>query len=335
MEIEIITTPNEKLKETGFGSDLSCLDVMDSIAKMGHIVKLTICQSSTDLKKVLEREPDLVVLGSKYMVDEKGEEIWFSEFFADNQMPFSGSLRETLAFDSDKVLAKEHLNRYGINTAKFFMAAPGQYLYENELPLPFPLFLKPADAANGNGIDDESFVRNFAEFQAKVQSLHDLYLEPVLVEEYLSGQEFTVAIIKTNKDETIVSAMEIIPPESKGGLRILGSDVKKNDTENFVKIDARNLRRVEELALSAFFRLGVRGYGRIDIKMDKNGKCYFMEANLVPGMNPGSSYFPMACEIANGIQYDDVVKLMLSECIGRVPVNENTNTLMEPDSIGA
>ena len=78
-----------------------------------------------------------------------------------------------------------------------------------------------------------------------------------------------------------------------------------------------------DLATSSFVALGARGFGRVDVKMDKFGACYFMEANLVPGMNLGSSYFPQACNIANEISYDDVVSLMLEEGLSRVKPKSN------------
>lgn len=327
MRIEIITSPNNELKETGFGSHLACANILKSIEKMGHIVTLTVCTSLNDLDQIVKRKPDLVVLAAKYLPMESGDDVWFSEYFARNEITFSGSSRETLKYDSDKVLAKSHLNNAGIRTAKYFTAIPEQYQSEADLPFLFPLFLKPIDAANGNGIDDLSFVKNFIEFEAKVLSLYDLYKAPVLVEEYLGGKEFTVAIIKRYDGEMIISAIEIIAPESTGGLRILGETVKKFDTENLKKIETSNIDNIKDLALAAFYALGIRGFGRIDLKMNDSGQCFFMEANLVPGMNLGSSYFPRACEIANEISYDEVVSLMLDECLGRVISKKELNNM--------
>jgi D-alanine-D-alanine ligase len=319
MRIEIITSPNDELKETGFGSHLACASVVESIKKLGHMAKLSVCTSSSDLDDVVKRKPDLVILAAKYIPIVNGNDIWFSEYFYKQEVVFSGSDRETLKYDSDKVLAKSCLNKAGINTAKYFTAVPGQYHHKNDLPLSFPLFLKPIDAANGNGIDDLSFVENFSEFEAKVASLYNLYQLPILVEEYLSGREFTVAIIENDISEFFTSAIEIIPPESAGGLRILGAEVKKYNTETLVKIKKSDIGKIVNIAIKAFIALGVRGFGRIDVKMDSKGKCYFMEANLIPGMNFGSSYFPQACSIASSLSYDKVISLMLMECLSRVP----------------
>jgi len=318
MRIEIITSSNAELKETGFGSHLACKNVVDSIERLGHMAMLSVCISPSDLDNVVKRRPDLVILAAKYMPVANGNDIWFSEYFAKQEITFSGSNRETLKYDSDKVLAKSCLSKAGINTAKYFTAVPNQYHHKNDLPLSFPLFLKPIDAANGNGIDDLSFVENFSEFEAKVLSLYNLYQLPILVEEYLSGREFTVAIIENDIGELFTSAIEVIPPESSGGLRILGAEVKKFDTEILVKIKKSEINNIVNIAIEAFIALGVRGFGRIDVKMDSKGRYYFMEANLIPGMNFGSSYFPQACNIASTMSYDAVVKLMLVECLSRV-----------------
>lgn len=320
MKIEIISTRNAKLKETGFGSFLACCDVQTSLEYMGHSVLLTTPETMEDLASVVRRNPDLVVLAAKYMTIEGQSDVWFSEYFEKNHITFSGSNRETLRYDSDKVLAKECLTKLGIKTAKHFTATPGQFRLEDELPILFPLFLKPLDAANGNGVDDSSFVESFPEFCAKVLSLYKIYKQPVLVEEYLSGKEFTVAIIKSSSGNVTMSAIEIIPPESSDGLRILGATAKISDTETLKKLESYDVDSVTKIAKDSFQGLGARGFGRIDVKMDSLGTCYFMEANLVPGMNHGTSYFPRACGIANEISYNDVIKLMLDECMERVGV---------------
>lgn len=320
MKIEIITTPNEGLKETGFGSSKSCLAVLKSIRKMGHSARLVMCKTREDLDQVVARAPDLVVLAVKYISVRNEENLWLSEFFGSHGINFSGSSREVLQFDSDKVLAKRHLERDGVRTAKFFTAIPDQFDREGDLPFLFPLFLKPLDAANGNGIDDLSLVTNFGEFQVKVSSLHDRFQVPILVEEYLDGPEFTVALIRTEMGELVVSPIEIVPPRSGKGIRILGEQAKREDSEELKKMGVTDLvARVKRLAVDAFEGLGVRDFGRVDVKTDARGQCYFMEANLVPGMTKGSSYFPRACEISHEITYDQVVQMIVNKCLSRTP----------------
>ncbi len=337
MHIEIITTPNETLKESGFGTLKACNSVLDAIQRMGYSVRLNVCETKDDLDAVVKRKPGLVVLAVKYIpVNDKDElredDIWLSDYFAQHRINFTGSSREVLKFDSNKVLAKIHLTNKGIKTANYFIATPGQYNNESELPITFPLFLKPLDAANGNGIDDLSFVTNFTDYESKIVSLYKSFNQPILAEEYLDGREFTVAVIKTVNEKLIVSAIEVIPPTSTNGLRILGAQAKKDDSEKLIKIDDNEVKsRVTILAIDAFNTLGVRDFGRIDIKANKNGECFFMEANLVPGMTDGSSYFPQACNIAHEFAYDKVIELLLAGGFARASSTVPPNICPDSD----
>lgn len=331
MHIEIITTPNDSLKESGFGSLKACHSVLNTIQRMGYGVSLSVCSTKEDLDDVVARKPKLVILAVKYVPVENEDNIWLSSYFEENGINYTGSTREVLEFDSNKVLAKTHLINKGISTAAYFLAIPDQFKRVEDLPIRFPLFLKPLDAANGNGIDDLSFVTNFTEYESKINSLYKTFKQPILVEQYLEGREFTVAVIKTRYDELSVSAVEIIPPVSGKGLRILGAQAKKDDSEKIIRIAEIELKeKVVALAIQAFNALGVRDFGRVDIKSNDQGDCYFMEANLVPGMTYSSSYFPQACDIAQGFSYDKVIELILAGGLSRIISTTPPN--LQPDT---
>jgi D-alanine-D-alanine ligase len=320
MNIEIITTPNETLKETGFGNIKACTEILAAINCIGYMVKTTLCYTLKDLDAVVARKPDLVILAVKYIPLKEGKDIWLSEYFTKKKINFSGSLRETLKYDSNKVLAKRYLKSKGLSTASFFTAVPAEYTRDYDLPLGYPLFLKPMDAANGNGVDDDSFVNSFAEYEKKVASLYERFKLPVLVESYLDGKEYTVAMIKTKTGELLTAPMEVIAPKSSKGLRILGEKTKRDDVEMLKTIeDAELKKRIITLAIDVFIDLGIRDFGRIDIKTNKNGHCFFMEANLLPGMNSRTSYFPRAFALEFGLSYETVIERIVEEGISRVP----------------
>lgn len=319
LKIEIVTTPNEELKETGFGTFNTCNGILKVIKKIGYAVTLNVCETKEDLDEIIKRKPSLVVLAVKYIPLNNEDNIWLADYFQQHGINFTGSLREALEFDSNKVLAKAHLKNKGIPTARYFTAVPGQYKCEKELPIKFPLFLKPIDAANGNGVDDLSFVTCFPEFKAKLSSLYESFNIPVLVEEYLDGREFTVAVIGKSNGELITSPIEVVPPESKNGLRILGEKAKKEDSEQLRKIEDIDIKnRLKKLSIDSFVHLDVRDFGRIDIRANKRGYYYFIEANLVPGMTRGISYFPNAFEIEHGFTYQEVVNLMIEKGFSRI-----------------
>ena len=320
MKIIIVTSPNKDLKETGFGSIRSCKHILEAVIRMGYSAAIRVCETEYDLDLIAKSKPDLVILAVKYLALKDDQKIWLTDFFNTNDINYTGSTRNVLKFDSSKVRAKAFLLDKGINTAKYFTALPGQYKTESDLPLKFPLFVKPSDAANGNGIDDNSLVLDFKSYEKKVFSLYQAFNQSVLVEEYLNGREFTVAIIEENEKNLIASAIEIIPSESSNSLRILGARTKKENSEVLLKIqDLDLIRQIKDLAISSFKKLGGRDFGRVDIKLSQENDCFFMEINLVPGMTASSSYFPRACNLDLAMDYDKVIELIISQGISRIP----------------
>jgi len=320
VDIEIVTTPNDKLKETGFGPYSACETVMQSLLNSNHNAIVTVCKNAHDLASVVKRKSDLVIPAVKYIPLENGQQLWLLEYFEKHGINYTGSQKNVLYYDSNKVAAKKQVASKGINTADFFITRIDEHKSEQDLPLPFPLFIKPIDAANSNGVDIDSLVYDFSHFQEKVKNLYHEYAEPVLVEEYLNGKEFTVAIIE-NQGNLMVAPVEIIPPEEEG-LRILGGKAKTDNTEVLKKItDTKLLSAVRDIAVKSFRALGARDFARIDIKMDHHNQCHFIEANLVPGMKKDSSYFPRACEMNAGLDYDEVVCLIIQGAVERARVN--------------
>lgn len=180
MNIEVVTTLNQQLKETGFGGAKAARDVFPVLEDLCENVTLSTCQTREELDAVADRQPDLVVLGVKYLQTAAEGQLWLSEYFEDKQIPYTGSTRRVLDFDSNKASAKILLRNNGVPTAEFFTAIPGQYKTEKDFPINLPLFLKPLNAANGNGVDADSFVTNFEDFNRKLLSLHRRFNCPIL-----------------------------------------------------------------------------------------------------------------------------------------------------------
>ena len=313
--IEVIIIKDEKLKNTSFGTFQTCRNVFETILSKYKDTKASICKDEDDLQDVVKRKPDLVVLTNKIMVTNSGKKIWLSEYFQIHNINFTGSSKEILKYDVNKISSKLQVLSHGVETARFFTAIPEQYKLLDELPIQFPLFVKPANAANSDGIDRNSFVVSFAGFQTKVKELYSIYKEPVLVEEYLSGREFTVSIIQA--DTMLVAPIEIIAP-LENDIRILSKEIKSKDKEALKEITDINIyKKISKIAILAFKALGARDFGRIDIKMDAHERCYFIEANLTPGMTRGSSYFPLSYELSSLIQYDEVLTLIVQSALKR------------------
>ena len=317
--IEVIIIPNENLKNTAFGSYKTCEGIYNVIAAKYANTKMTLCNDLNDLQAVVDRKPDLVVLTNKIMLD-NSQKIWLSEYFAAHNINYTGSSKKVLQYDVDKTSSKRQIIASGINTARFFMATPDQFKTSEELPVDFPLFVKPLDSANSEGIDENSFVTDFAGFQAKVKQLYDIYQQPILVEQFLAGREFTVAIIAAQT--MLIAPIEIVAP-LENNIRILSAKTKTDNTEIIQKItDPEIYKQVSAIAKASFEALGVTDYGRIDIKMDAQNKCYFLEANLTPGMTRDSSYFPKSYDLYSMFGYDDLILLLIESALNRIKFDQ-------------
>ncbi|MEM7316720.1 MAG: D-alanine--D-alanine ligase [Planctomycetota bacterium] len=272
-----------------------------------------------DISAVVNRRPDLVVLCVKYIPTiEPGNKLWLAKYLQEHGIPFTGSDRETLRFDSDKAFAKRHLIERDIKTARFFLAQPGSVYRQQDLPLALPLFVKPLDAANGNGIDEYSLVHDFASYESRVAHICKAYQTSALVEDVLPGREFTVAILDDPwQSNRLIMPIEIVVPKNAKGDRVLGCVEKSNNKEELSLVEEPILSAVSALASQVFSELGARDFGRIDVKLNAANIPHFIEANLVPGMTPGNSYFPMASMLNRGMSYADTVLKMIEVALRR------------------
>lgn len=305
--IQIVRSTSRELSLMSSKSSFLVREVLEKeYTKVGE----TIINTSEDVAKLLRKNPDLVFLGIKNspLPSKLGKlHNVLSDYLEAHSIHYVGSDKIARDFGRRKDFAKQAVQRANLPTAGYFMAKPGQYKSTNTLPLKFPLFIKPPHRGHGVGIDDASVVRTFAEYENKVESIFHNYQSESLVEQYLTGREFTVALLEQpNSSELLSMPVEIITDANARGDRILSSNIKTQDSEQIVAIeDAATHTLLCILAKNIFLALGARDFGRIDIRMSDAGTAYFLEANLPPGL--GRGYFARACEINRGMSYESMI----------------------------
>jgi D-alanine-D-alanine ligase len=245
---------------------------------------------------------------------------------------YTGSNQFAAAFDLDKSLAKSQVQTTNLSTSDYFVANPGSHSSERALPLPFPLFLKPTKMGGGQGVDEFSVVRNFSQFEAKVEAIFSRYKVDVLVEKYLPGREFSVAILLNEQtDKLIAMPIELTSEPNKYGDSMLSQDVKNANCEVVVEVADPVLRRkVCDLALDVFSCLGARDYGRIDIRLDELGNPQFLEANLVPSLISGYGSFPKACLMNQNLDYEPMILGITNLGFNHPTIPENDDLIFNP-----
>jgi D-alanine-D-alanine ligase len=197
--IQVVRT--QTVRQSSMG-EKSCLMIRDVLRTKYQTVDITNIDNEQDLEALVALQPDLVFLGLKQTSQKRPEfngeglgDIWVSEYLAQRGINFTGSSHTAMALDQNKALAKRKVAQAGLPTAPYFTATPGQYKTADELPLGFPLFVKPPNQGGGKGIAADSVVHTFAQYQEKVQQIQQLFAIPALVETYLGGREFSVGLL--------------------------------------------------------------------------------------------------------------------------------------------
>jgi len=287
--------------------------VKDVLSRHYSKVEVSVIHNEAELNDIAVKNPDLVISGIKYLgfceesiKRNSSNKIWFSDFLDDNHIKYMGSSRIALEFEYDKSKAKKQVSSCGLRTADSFTASPAQF-NSNEIFIDYPLFIKPLFEGDSRGIDAQSLVHNFKEYEAKVQSIHDNQNTQSLIEKYLGGKEYTVGVIQDFENDTFqINPVEILVERINGNFAVLGFDEKLADKELVLEIKNDTVKTlVSDLALAAFKALGASGYGRIDIKMDDSGVPFFLEANLIPGL--GHGYFYRCYKLNGGSSYEQML----------------------------
>jgi D-alanine-D-alanine ligase len=247
-------------------------------------------------------------------------------------IPYSGSDPFTLSLCLDKARTKETLAFHGIPTPRFAVVSTLDDLTSKTAALRFPFFAKPLHEGSSKGITDGNLCPDAAHLLAQTRFLLESYKQPVLVEEYLPGKEFTCAVLGNGTRATVLPIVgmnfDTLP---EGALPIYSFDAKfvwdrpEKPLEIFqcpARITRKLQASIERVTLDAFRVLGCRDWARVDVRLDGNGIPNIIEVNPLPGILPDpadNSCFPKAARAA-GIGYEELIQSCLRYAAARQDV---------------
>jgi D-alanine-D-alanine ligase len=238
------------------------------------------------------------------------------------QLPYTGSDPLTLSICLDKSRAKEILSYYNIPTPRFTLVSKNSKISQNNLK--FPFIVKPLHEGSSKGIFNSSIVNNQSELEHEVANVLEKYRQPALVEEFLSGREFTVAILGNGDELTVLPIVEIKFDTLPTGVNPIYSyeakwiwDRADAPLEIFAcpaKLSLSLQREIESVCCNAYSILHCRDWCRIDVRLDAGGKPHIIELNPLPGILPkpeDNSCFPKAARAA-GMNYNQLIQTVLT-----------------------
>jgi len=231
-------------------------------------------------------------------------------------IPYVFSNPLTLSLTLDKGMTKRVIRDAGIPTAGFSVVTTPADIAQ--IHLPYPLFVKPVAEGTGKGISGESIIQDPKALNSRCRYLLDRFKQPVLVETYLSGREFTVGITGTGSDASVTGVMEVLLTiKAEPGVY---SYTNKEDWRERCRYELANgeiAAACEKIALAAWNVLNCEDGGRIDLRCDSNGVPNFIEVNPLAGMNPTYSDFPMLSRM-NGISYDELIQRIMLSAVQKI-----------------
>ncbi len=273
------------------------------VKKIGNVANL--------LEKINDLEVDIVFNISEGMSG-RNRESQVPIILEMAGIPFVGADALTLGLTLDKIMAKKIFIADNIPTPKFLEIKNIEFFSDTD-HLKFPLIVKPRFEGSSKGLSEESRVENSEQLRKQAEHVINTYKQPALVEEFISGQEFTVVIVGNDSPEALPTVQIKIDGRLQLNDKFYNFSRIHSDKLEYIcpaKIPADLDKKIGELAIKTYNAVECRDFGRVDFRVDKNGKPYVLEINPLPSLSTGDVFPLVAREV--GLTYEQIVGRILS-----------------------
>jgi len=293
-------------------------EIFEALTKLGHEPSYHVLDGkNASLLAVARCGADLVFnLTESYAGDDTMDKN-IASYLELLQVPYTGSGPQALYLAQDKSIAKKIFDFHRIKTPDFAVSYKGRTDHSHDIE--FPLIVKPVSEDGSIGIDAGALVDSVKELMERIHYIHEEFDSPALIEEYIDGREIYASILGNENPEVLPLVELDLSKLPKGTPRIAGQDVKfDHETEAYKvtksapaeDLDEDTTKKLQDTGLAAYRALGLRDYGRIDMRVNKKGQVYVIEANPNPWLSSVAE-FTMAAKKA-GYSYTDMIEKMVS-----------------------
>jgi D-alanine-D-alanine ligase len=232
-------------------------------------------------------------------------------------IPFVGADALTLGLTLDKIMAKKIFIAEGIPTPKYFEIRHIDEMIDTD-HLDYPLIIKPRFEGSSKGLSERSRVESPDELKRQVEFIINAYKEPALVEEFIRGEEFTVALVGNDP-------VDILPPVQ---IKIDGKLKLDDMFYTFARISSDKLeyvcpapvsqdldKKIRDIALKVYRAVECRDFGRVDFRVDNQGNPYVLEINPLPCLSTEDVFMTISKVI--GITYEEMIGRIVKVALKR------------------
>lgn len=231
------------------------------------------------------------------------------------QIPYTFSDALGQALTLHKGMTKHIVRDLGVPTPDFAVVADEEDVAR--VNLPYPLFAKPVAEGTGKGVSALSKIDSARDLQTVCRNLFHTFRQPVLVETFLPGREFTVGIVGSGKNARAIGAMEVLF-NAAAEQHAYTYDNKEHyeNRVHYAAVTDVEAQKAIEVSLAAWRGLDLKDGGRIDLRSDASGLPHFIEVNSLAGLNPVRSDLPILCRLV-GMPYDQLITEILNSALAR------------------
>jgi D-alanine-D-alanine ligase len=298
-------------------------EVAEALVKLGHEpVKYELDGTQKSLLGLARAECDLVFNLSESFGDDDTADFKIAAFLELVGKKYTGSGTHGLMLAQDKAVAKKIFAFHGIHTPTFARCYRGRLDFSHDLQ--FPVIVKPAREDGSIGIEFSAVVNSIRELMERMDWLHTHFDSPVLIEEYIEGREMYVGVIGNDKPEPLPIIELDLSKLPEGTPRIAAAEVKwgkgtraYRDTKSAIATDLpeETTQLLQQTAVAAYQALELRDYGRVDMRLQADGRVHVIEVNPNPWL-ASRAEFAMAARKA-GRTYTQLIEEIVELAIAR------------------
>ena len=231
--------------------------------------------------------------------------------------PYTFSDPLVCALTLHKGMAKHVARGCGVPTPDFALVTSAAEAAA--VTLPPPLFAKPVAEGTSKGVTAKSLVTSREALVETCKELLAEYRQPVLVEAFLPGREFTVGVLGTGPDARAIATLEVVLRDGADeGVYSYRNKAQWQKLVDYRLLEAGKLRAdVEEVALATWRCLGCRDAGRVDVRLDGLGRPQMLEVNPLAGLTPEHSDLPFMAALA-GMDYPTLIGEIVRHAAARL-----------------
>ncbi len=295
-------------------------EIVQAIESLGYRVK-RIGNVNNLIKQIDNLEVDIVFNIAEGLTG-RNRESQVPVILETKDIPYVGADGLTLGLTLDKLLTKKILVSEGIPTPLYFEAKGLDYINNDHLK--FPLIVKPRFEGSSKGISDKSYVRDYSELKRQVEFILKTYHQPALIEEFISGYEFTVAIVGNDPPDVFAPIQTKIDGRLKPDELFYTFDRISSDSIEYIfpaQIDLDLQKEIMELALKVYRLVDCRDFGRVDFRVDERGQPYVLEINPLPSLSTEDVFMTISKKI--GVTYTEMIGKILESALKRYQLKAN------------